>query len=832
MPIASLASSARRRCSPRSTIPTSPRSTGSKTAAARTRWSLELVEGETLGDRIARGPIAIDEALPIARQIAEALEAAHEHGIIHRDLKPANIKITPDGVVKVLDFGLAKLNEPNGSNVPNGLSMSPTITSPALMTGVGMILGTAAYMSPEQARGKPVDRRADIWAFGAVLYEMLTGRRAFEDEDVSLTLSKVLQRDPDWSVLLPDVPPRVRQVLRICLEKDPKRRAQAMGDVRLALDGAFETAVSQAAAPVVVPRRRRTAVLAAGALGVAVMTGAFVYVATRPEAPRVLRFSLAPRATAALTVSGINRDLAITPDGSRIAYVGDRGTQLFVQALDTFEPAAVFTGAPRGLFASPDGQWIGFVDTNNVLKKVTVTGGPPVTVATLDGGSRGAMWTRDDAIIFATLNATTGLQRVAAGGGSTTVLTRPDRARGEADHVWPEMLPGGGALLFTITSLSGGIDAAQVAVLDLQTGTRKVVLRGGSHAHYVPSGHLVYAAAGTLRMVRFDLAALETIGTPVPVVSDVVTTQSGGLDAVVAGDGTLVYVSGGGPARDTQFVWRDRSGARMGTAGERAAYTSFDLSSDEGSILATRAETDGTGLFLIDASRGTATRILTPQAVQDPVWSPDGRRFAWKSGTRVIEQPIFGGTARVVIDDTAIAGIEDWSPDGKQLLVQRSESLERHVLAVPLTGGTPVSLAKAASQLVDEPRLSLDGRWIVYNSDDSGRLEVYVGPVPSTGERWPVSTGGGVQGRWRGDGRALYYLTLDGTLMAVDFAAGDPPRIGAAKRLFDTGLQPTYNLDHFEASRDGKRFLIREPVGDTAQRLLNVVLNWTASLEK
>ena len=371
------------------------------------------------------------------------------------------------------------------------------------MTQAGMILGTAAYMCPEQARGKPVDKRADIWAFGCVLYEMLTGQRAFDGQDVSETLARVLEREPDWATLPAALSPALRTYVRRCLQKDPRQRVLAIGDVRLALEGAFETAVPQAR------RRRRlwrrgarvalvgvAAVIASGAI-----IGALVWFAMRPAdpvPPRVSRLQVAPSGAAALTVNGVDRDLAITPDGSRVVYVGNSGTQLFVRALDALEPVAVFTGAPRGPFVSPDGQWIGFVDGNAVLKKVAVTGGPAVTLATLDSTPRGATWGPDDTIIFATNSATTGLQRVAAAGGPTTVLTRPDRAQGEADHLWPELLPGGRAVLFTITALTGGLDAAQVAVLDLQTGTRKSPrarrqsrplraerpsrLRGGRHA--------------------------------------------------------------------------------------------------------------------------------------------------------------------------------------------------------------------------------------------------------------------------------------------------------------------------------------------------------------
>jgi serine/threonine protein kinase len=431
---------------------------------------MELVEGDDLSQRITRGAIPIDEALPIAKQIAEALEAAHEQGIIHRDLKPANIKVREDGTVKVLDFGLAKAMEPTGTMSP-GLSMSPTLSLQA--TQAGMILGTAGYMSPEQARGKTVDKRSDIWAFGAVLFEMLTGQRAFGGDDVSEVLSRVLQREPAWAALPPEVPLRVQQVLRMCLQKDLKQRAHDIADIRLALEGAFETAVPQSATPAAAPLRRRVALASTAALlAGAVVATTLMWFATRPVPPRVSRLLIASPGTAALTINGNDRDLAITPDGSRLVYVGNRGTQLFVRALDALNPVAVYTGAPRGPFVSPDGQWIGFVDNNAVLKKVAVTGGPAVTLATLVGFSLGATWGPDDTIIVASQDSTTGLQRVGAAGGSTTVLTRPDRAQGELDHVWPEMLPDGRSVLFTIAAVTGGLDAAQVAVLDLQTGTR------------------------------------------------------------------------------------------------------------------------------------------------------------------------------------------------------------------------------------------------------------------------------------------------------------------------------------------------------------------------
>jgi eukaryotic-like serine/threonine-protein kinase len=526
---------------------------------------MELVDGEDLSERIRRGPLPIDDALSVAKQIAAALEAAHERGIIHRDLKPANIKVRPDGTVKVLDFGLAKAIEPAGLAASDAAE-SPTITALA-MTGAGVILGTAAYMSPEQARGKRVDTRADIWAFGCVLFEMVTGHRAFEGESVSETLARVIEREPDWARLPKTVSPALSTCLGRCLQKDPAQRMRSIGDVRLMLDGAFHMA---AAAPAIAPRWRRPAtVVVAAIVASGAIIGTLVWAAMRPAEPvplRVSRLQVTPQGGTALSMTWNDRDLAITPDGSRIVYVGNRGTQLFVRALDSLDPVAVFTGTPRGLFVSPDGQWIGFSDGRGVLKRVALTGGPALTLATFDTtGPFGATWGTDDSIIFATANPASGLLRVAAADRSITVVTRPDREHGEADHFWPEMLPNGRGVLYTITALTGGLDAAQVAVLDLHTGTSRVLVRGGSHAHYVSSGpasptraggaggHLVYAAGGTLRAVAFDLARLETRGPSVTVVPDVIMTGNGGVNAVVSGNGTLARWL---TCRET---WRERA---------------------------------------------------------------------------------------------------------------------------------------------------------------------------------------------------------------------------------------------------------------------------------
>jgi len=828
---------------------------------------MELVEGPTLADRTARGPIPVDDALPIARQIAEALEAAHEQGIIHRDLKPANVKVRPDGTAKVLDFGLAKLAQPTTNEPRADVTASPTITSPAMMTGVGVLLGTAAYMSPEQAKGREADKRSDIWAFGCVLYEMLTGTRPFDGEDISDTLANVLKIDPDWSKLPAQTPPPIRTLLQCCLRKDRRRRVTDISIALFVLDNSaslapssVEAMISQAQADaamsqlrlVLAASRRRLALVgAAAAIAGGVVTAAlwFATRAPQPAPVRVSRLALAPLDAVALTISGIDRDLAITPDGSSVVYVGNRGTQVLVRRLDTLAPVAVFTGDPRGPFVSPDGKWIGFTDGTIPLKKVAVTGGPAAMLATLDGVLLGATWGLDDTIIFATSNTATGLQRVSAGGGPTTVLTKPDRARGEADFLWPELLPGGRRVLFTIAALTGGLDAAQIAVLDLQTGTRTILVRGGSHAHYVATGHLIYQSAGTLQAIGFDLAQLETRGQPVPVLPVVMTTATGGVDAVIGDDGTLAYVSGGsatGTAAPRTLVWVDRQGRETPIAAPSHAYVYPRLSPD-GTRIAVSAADQEMDLWAWDLGRATLTRATFDPGIDiHPTWTADGRHVIFsseRSGARNLYRQAADGTGAVdrLTDSPNPQNAGSVSPDGRTLIfTERSPKTGGDVMQVELEG--PHRVAPLVQSQFDERNgiVSPDGRWLAYDANDSGQFEVYVRPFPTVNSgHWQVSTTGGTRPLWTRNGRELVYVSPTGALMTVGVARTPSWTTTAPTVVVKPGYftnSGSFISRTFDVSPDGQRFLmIKDTTGTdstSAPASLIVVQNWFEELKR
>ena len=810
---------------------------------------LELVEGPTLADRIAQGPIPLDEAIPIARQIAEAVEAAHEQGIIHRDLKPANIKLRSDGTVKVLDFGLAKALDPAPASID--ASQSPTITSPA-MTRMGVIMGTAAYMSPEQARGKTVDKRSDIWAFGCVLHEMLTGRRAFEGEDISDTLANVLKIDPNWQALPAEVPAAIRALLRRCLDKDRRTRVADISTALFVLDEAagLRGAVEGPAevGPYVrgeVSRWRRV-VPAAGALivGGAIVGGA-VWWSMRTASPAVVRTTIATTESTALVTAGGVRDVAITPDGSRIVYHGTN--QLLVRVLNQIEPDVLGgLGTPTNPFISPDGQWIGFADGQR-LKKVAITGGPPVTIAPVDGVLRGATWGPDGTIVFATDATVTGLQRVSAAGGEPAVLTKPDSERGDRDHLWPEFLPGGGAVLFTIYPAIGGPDNAQVAVLDLKTGASKVLVRGGSHAHYVPTGHLVYGVAGTLRAVPFDLERLEPTGTPAPVLEGVWTTPLGAANFAVAANGSLVYVAGlARPASRNTIASVDRQGRVSPLPGVPPDLYRDVRVSPDGARLALSTRTD---VSTYEFARATLSRLTTdPAEDRSPLWTSDGQRIVFTSrragylelfsrqadGTGADERLL--SRAKNLIDLHA----DGWSPDGSHVLfTEVSPASPINQCAI---GETPIERSSDVGVLVKSDfcnqfsALSPNRLWMAYQSN-VGREEIYVERYPELGSKQQISTDGGVRPLWSRNGRELFFGGLDGRQMfVVPVQSGTTLVAGRPQVLFEAAMiAPAVGSRTYDLAPDGRFIVIlraEEKTGSGTAPGLILVQNWFEELKR
>jgi eukaryotic-like serine/threonine-protein kinase len=795
---------------------------------------LELIDGESLDRRIARGKIPVDEALAIAKQIAEALEAAHEKGIIHRDLKPANIALTSGGNVKVLDFGLAKAMEP-ANGAPIDLANSPTITSPAMMTGVGMILGTAAYMSPEQAKGKPADKRCDVWAFGCVLYEMLSGKRAFSGEGVSDTLAAVLRGEPTWSALPGDLPSNACTVLRRCLQKDSGKRLRDIGDARLELDDV----PSDGPAPI--PSRAREYVGWGAAVLLLVPLAILWWRGTTPQTLPHVRTAIVLPSDQKLATGGAAYPLALSPDGARLAYVAEQEgrTQLYLRELNALEPKAVpgTAGATQPFF-SPNGQWIGFF-ASGALQKVAVAGGVPLRICNVSGASAGGSWGGNNTIIVAIRGSH--LWKTSADGGALEALA----ASGPA--AWPEILPDDKTVLFT-TGIGGNNSA--FATMALDGSAKRIVARttdspldgpavlgagaGLAQARWVSSGFLAYGGApGIVRAVPFDLGSLSVKGSPLPIVDSVERGRnSGGVYFAVSRSGLLIYAPTG---ERHQLVWVDRAGMTTPISADREAFRGPQVSPDGRRIVvAINDETRRSDIWVYDAERGTKSRLTNEGHNLKPVWSPDGTRITF-NGTGIAEMPSGGGQRATLlsIDDVKSrlpAGTNayptSWSPDEKYLLFQADEA-DLFVLSRGSTNPKPL-IARSSNDFFG--KFSPDGRWVSYTSDESGRFEVYVARFPDLVDKVAISSDGGREAIWSRDGRELFYRAGD-AVMAVTVDFSRTARVEKPRRLFSGSYSGAGREAAFDVSPDGRRFVMVKSDEVSTLRSLVVMQNWSEELK-
>ena len=811
--------------------------------------AMELVEGEDLTERIKRGPVPLEEAVPIALQISEALEAAHEQGIVHRDLKPANIKLRPDGTVKVLDFGLAKAWDAETGD--SSLSLSPTLTAHA--TAAGVIIGTAAYMSPEQAAGVAADRRADIWAFGVVLWEMLTGNKLFEGETVSHVLAAVLKDEPDPNVLPVHLPARIRELIERCLRKKPKDRLQAIGDARILLDEyradpeAFAAAAPDAL-PVPDPQPPWKKALPWALALMAGITAAVLGVGALSESratSETIRFQVQPPEGRGFQLDSIRPGpVVVSPDGQSLAFVAwdtDGQVRIFVRDLDEVQPRVLAgTESAQYPFWSPESKSLGFF-ADGKLKKVSASGGQPLTLCDAPDG-KGGTWSPEGVILFAP-EATRPIQRVSQLGGEPVDVTTFDEERGDESHRHPRFLPNGKDFLYLARFSEGYDEGHAIVAASLDGGEEKVIVRSPAAAEYA-SGHLLFLRERTLMAQPFDPDSLELSGEPFPVADTVVLISTGTAQSVFSASqtGVLAY-QGGTLSADLVLRWRGRDGSTIETIGEPARFTGdVQLSPTENTAMVQiRAdEGDNRDLWVVELDRKLRTRFtFSPEGDDSPVFSPDGEAVVWevtddKERMALHRKSIGGsGDGDVLAEFNKETWPISWHPSGEVVLLAREVSEapdNQDLLTWQISGGAEPQPWLATEFVEYGGSFSPDGHWVTYGSNESDEWEVYVAPFPGPGRKWQVSVGGGGWPVWRGDGAEILYINTTGELMEVAVEErGSGLAFGQPQALFQHRF--TSNGPGFDVSADGERFLVVEAAENVPPEPVTVVVNWPAAIE-
>ncbi len=830
---------------------------GLEEAEGRKLLVMQLAPGETLQERIARGPLPMHDALTIARQIADALEAAHEKGIIHRDLKPGNVMVSPEGTVKVLDFGLAKAleSETDASGSAPSLTMSPTLT--AHMTTAGVLLGTAGYMSPEQARGEAADKRADLWAFGVVLWEMLTGKQLFIGKTLSDTLAGVLRADPEFEDLPEETPSQIRRLLRRCLEREARDRLPDATSARLELVDALAGTVDgdsthPAAVVEATPEPAWRRLLPWAIAGLSFLGLIALALLSRPQ-PSFTEEPVRLDATVSTEPlwMTLGSSIELAPDGSRLAYVTGDETErtLWTRSLGQLQGAVLAGGASADIVYhpvfSPDGEWIAYV-TPGELKKIPVSGGASITLCDVEL-SRGATWLPDDTIIVSPTGRD-GLSRVSANGGELQPLTRLDEGEKETSHRWPQAMPDGKAVIFTVfTQAMPSADEALIAVADVETGEHKILHRGGYYGRYVPTGHLVYIHEGTLFAVPFDPETREIAGSAAPVVQGITASVgAGGAQFSFADNGTLTYISGELGVPEYPAVWVDRNGQVTRLWETPASYANPRLSPEGKRLAFSILDGSNWDVWVYDLEREVATRLTFHDGYDaDQIWSPDGEYLIFTSdrdgAANLYRKRADGsGEAEALTEGELQMYPISLSPDGKVALAEaNAETIDIYVIS--LDGSTAPEPYLVTSFLERDPVFSPNGRWVAYASNESGRFQIYVRPYPSAGGRWQVSDESGRWPIWSRDGRELFYRTNDAVMVADVETDGPTFRVGKARRLFEGrfrgGIQGIalagFVFPDYDAAADGQRFVMFPDEEDRLTKTqATFVFNWFEELEK